>query len=325
MTAVPDGQPSRGGHHEPPGATPRVTVITIFLDPGAFLQEAIDSVLGQSFVDLDYVLVDDGSTDGSSEIARRVAAEHPGRVRYLQHPGHANLGMSRSRNAGLRVARGEFVAFLDADDVWLPDALARQVARLDAAPDAAMVIGGTTIWHSWASAVETDQDQWLGIEGLASPPTLARQRLHQRSNAPSTNAALARRRAVEEVGGFEAGFAGMYEDQAFFFKFFLAHPVLVHAEVVDRYRQHPASACALGVAEGTYDPDAHNPARQRFRRFALEHVRGGTWAGTSVHREARWLYRWDRWPRASRYLYPLRPGFLRRNARRVRRWAGRGS
>src|SRR4051812_27035882 len=109
-----------------------VSVITIFLDGERFLAEAVDSLLAQTYADWELLLVDDGSSDGSTAIARAYAAGRPERIRYLEHEGHANLGMSASRNLGLQHARGEYVAFLDADDVYRPEKLERQVALLQA-------------------------------------------------------------------------------------------------------------------------------------------------------------------------------------------------
>ncbi len=129
--------------------TPKVSVIIIFLDAERFIEEAIESVRSQTFRDWELLLVDDGSTDGSSAIARRYTTEHAPRVRYLEHPGHANRGMSAARNLGLAEARGALVAFLDADDVWLPRRLERHVKVLEGRPDVAMVYGPTLLWHGW--------------------------------------------------------------------------------------------------------------------------------------------------------------------------------
>ena len=97
-----------------------VSVMIIFLNEERFLEEAIASVLAQSYSDWELLLVYYGSSDRSSHIAADWAARMPDRIRYLQHDSHANLGMSASRNLGLREATGHYIAFLDADDVWLP-------------------------------------------------------------------------------------------------------------------------------------------------------------------------------------------------------------
>jgi glycosyltransferase involved in cell wall biosynthesis len=99
---------------------PLVSVIIIFLDEERFIQEAIESVFAQTYSHWELLLVDDGSKDASTQIARRCAETNPGRVRYLEHEDHRNRGMSASRNLGLQHAKGDFIAFLDADDVWLP-------------------------------------------------------------------------------------------------------------------------------------------------------------------------------------------------------------
>src|SRR5262245_21147944 len=97
-----------------------VSVIISFLNAERFIQEAIESVFAQGYEHWELLLVDDGSTDESTAIARRYTAQHPERVRYLEHAGHQNRGLSASRNLGIRHAQGEYIAFLDADDVWLP-------------------------------------------------------------------------------------------------------------------------------------------------------------------------------------------------------------
>src|SRR5262245_53982480 len=90
---------------------PLVTAITIFLNEERFFEEAIQSVFNQTYDRWELLLVDDGSTDGSTQIARRCAERFPDKVRLLEHPRHENRGMSASRNLGLEYARGEFVAF----------------------------------------------------------------------------------------------------------------------------------------------------------------------------------------------------------------------
>jgi glycosyltransferase involved in cell wall biosynthesis len=86
---------------------PRVSVIAIFFNEERFLAEAVESVLAQDFADRELLLVDDGSSDAITRIAQDYALRHPGKVRYLEHAGHANRGMSATRNLGLSQARGE--------------------------------------------------------------------------------------------------------------------------------------------------------------------------------------------------------------------------
>jgi glycosyltransferase involved in cell wall biosynthesis len=129
---------------------PRVSIITIFFNADRYLDEAIKSVFAQDFRDLELLLVDDGSSDRSTAIALEYAKRFPHSVRYLEHERHANRGMSASRNLGIRWARGDFIAFIDADDVWEPNKLSDQLELFDAHPGLGMVCGAVRYWSSWA-------------------------------------------------------------------------------------------------------------------------------------------------------------------------------
>src|SRR5215831_13859313 len=143
---------------------PLVSVIIIFLDAAKFIQEAIESIFSQTHDDWELLLVDDGSTDASTGISRRYAEQFPEKVRYLEHDKHRNRGMSATRNVGVRHATGNYIAFLDADDVWLPRKLERQVALLASHPDAAMVYGPSRYWFSWTGEeVRHDYVRSLGV------------------------------------------------------------------------------------------------------------------------------------------------------------------
>jgi glycosyltransferase involved in cell wall biosynthesis len=238
---------------------PAVSCIIIFLNEERFLAEAIGSVLAQDHESWELLLVDDGSTDGSAAIARAHVARHPDRIRYLQHAGGANLGMSASRNLGLAHARGRYVGFLDADDVWLPEKLAEQVAILDGRPDVGMVYGRTLLWNSWQPAgAPRSLDHFCDLgttpETVVEPPRLLAQLIENRFQTPTTCNALVRRSVIDAVGGFEPAFRGMFEDQVFFMKVCLDQRVYVASRCWAKYRQredsHSAQADMAGqVAE----------------------------------------------------------------------------
>jgi glycosyltransferase involved in cell wall biosynthesis len=235
---------------------PLVSAIIIFLNAGKFLAEAVESVFAQTYQDWELLLVDDGSSDGSSALALKYASEHPGRVRCLEHANHANRGMSASRNLGIANARGEYVAFLDADDVWLPHKLAEQVDLLQRHPRAMMIYGRTEIWHSWTGLPEDSGRDFtydLGVpaDSLIEPPRLLILLLQNEAQTPTTCNVMIRRELFEQTGGFVEAFGGLFEDQAFFAKACLKAPVYVAGTRWARYRQHPESCCARAASDGT--------------------------------------------------------------------------
>jgi glycosyltransferase involved in cell wall biosynthesis len=234
---------------------PLVSAIIIFLNEENFIQEAIESVFAQTYENWELLIVDDGSTDRSTEIALNYAAQHPAKVRYLEHEGHQNQGMSASRNLGIRQAKGEYIAFLDADDVWLPHKLEQQVEILDSQPEAAMVYGPVQWWYSWKgdpAEIQRDfvTDLHVQPDTLVKPPKLLIPLL--RNESVTTTNGLIRRDLIEGIGGFENSFRGMYEDQAFYAKVCLNAPVFVAGECWYRWRKHPGSACAVAVSNGKY-------------------------------------------------------------------------
>jgi len=225
-----------------------VSVVMVFLNEERFLQEAIDSVFAQSYDNWEMLLVDDGSTDKSSEIALGYAERYSEKMLYLEHDGHRNRGTSASRNLAIRNAKGEYIAFLDADDVWLPCILEQQVAIMDSQPEAALVCGQTLWWYSWTGNpmdVQRDFVQQLDVplNTLVKPPALLI--LFLQNEWASLCDILVRRAEVEAVGGCEESFRGMYDDQAFHAKLCLSLPVFVSSECWYRYRQHPQSCVAL--------------------------------------------------------------------------------
>jgi glycosyltransferase involved in cell wall biosynthesis len=229
-----------------------VSAVIIFKDEERFLAEAIDSVLAQTVDDWELLLVDDGSTDGSTAIARSYASEHPDRVRYLDHPGHANRGMAASRNRGISAAQGRYVASLDGDDVWEPEKLAIQLDNLARHPTAAMTYGPLLRWRAWTGepgAIDLEDLMGVGkrkygrhpLAGrVAQPPTLLRLMLDDDYFIPG--GALIRREALDEVGCYEPAFRGLYEDAVVMVKLALDYPIHVDDRVTYLYRMHPDSS-----------------------------------------------------------------------------------
>ena len=117
---------------------PRVSVILPAYNAEAYLKEAIDSILNQTFPDFQLIVINDCSTDGTEEIIRQYADP-----RLVPVKNEKNLGIAATLNRGLSLAQGDYIARMDADDISLPHRLERQVAYLDAHPDIAVL--GTNV------------------------------------------------------------------------------------------------------------------------------------------------------------------------------------
>jgi glycosyltransferase involved in cell wall biosynthesis len=236
-----------------------VSIVTPFLNARRFIQESIESVLAQTYDDWELLLVDDGSTDDSRSIALRYAEAHPDKIRYLAHDGRQNKGASAARNLGARHAKGEYLAFLDSDDIYLPEKLQQQVPLLDAHRDVALVYAATEYWSSWSGRPEDAGRDWIwrkyGAEPntVIDPPRMLIAFLQDGGTVPCMGSVLVRRTAVERVGGWEESFRHICTDQVFHAKLSLRFPVLIADECWDRYRQHEDSSCRTVARAGQTD------------------------------------------------------------------------
>ena len=243
---------------------PLVSVIMPFLNAAQFLEEAIESVRAQTYPHWELLLCDDGSTDGSSKVAQRYASLDPARIRHLVHDDGATHGASAARNLGLRAARGELVALLDGDDVWLPHKLEEQVAIMNERPDADALYGDTLSWYGWTGVPDDaarDHTPKSGIAGgtLLAPRELITRMLRHEITVPCTCSMIVRADAVRRSGGFVDELRYVYTDQAFYARLSMVASVLYVDRCWDRYRRHAASAYSTVQRSG-----GSRAARSRF-------------------------------------------------------------
>lgn len=245
---------------------PIVSVITCFYNEEAFLEETIQSVLHQTYPHWELILVDDGSHDASSAIAKRYSLEQPDRIRYVEHEGHANKGLCKSRNVGVANSRGDFMAYLDADDVWLPDKLRNQLRIFEKNPEATVLLEASEYWCSWQDASKKDTVVDIGAtpDIVYRPPALQLQLYPLGQGAAPCPSGIMVRRSVHDHISFVEAFTGpnaAYEDQAFLAQVYLSQPVFVSSQCNNRYRQRPASMVFSIHQNGIY---------HRVRQFYLE-------------------------------------------------------
>lgn len=247
-----------------------VSVVTPFLNAEAYIEQAIASVRAQTFGDWELLLVDDGSSDASPQIAAAAAAADE-RIRVLA-PDPDRRGAAAARNRGMAAARGSYFAFLDADDLYEPTKLAFELSLLERSPQAAWVYGPTLWWWEGENP-RTWTETMRRFKGVHRAPKLFNSvLLGQRGQVPCTCSVLIRRSAIEAVGGFEEAFA-LYEDQTLWTKLLLRYPVCVADVVQSRYRQHPDSTSSKASEGGDYDRYRPHAARIAFLHWAAEYAR----------------------------------------------------
>jgi glycosyltransferase involved in cell wall biosynthesis len=194
-----------------------VSVIVPVYNSRRFLREAVESVLKQTFTDWEMLLVDDGSLDGSAAIAAEYAREHALKIQLLFHPDKGNHGVSATRNRGIDHAGGQYLAFLDADDVWLPHRLEKQVPVLEKYPEAGLVYGLSMCVDEQSRSLTrpTGPFSYLGEYGVGipGPPFDAYAGYLVGSLFAPVSTVLVRTHIVKECGGFALGLRFQVEDQ----------------------------------------------------------------------------------------------------------------
>jgi glycosyltransferase involved in cell wall biosynthesis len=161
--------------------SPLVSCIVPVFNGERYLGEALDSILKQIYRQLEIIVVDDGSTDTTPT----VAARYRERLLYVRQD---NAGAPTARNLGLSLARGEFVAFLDADDLWRPEKLQRQMRQFEGRPE--LDVSVTYLQNFWVAELKKEETRFKG------------HRLSEPVPGYVTQTLLARRSAFDSVGLF---------------------------------------------------------------------------------------------------------------------------
>jgi glycosyltransferase involved in cell wall biosynthesis len=251
---------------------PLVSVVMPFFNAERFFDEAIASVLSQTYPHVELMLCDDGSTDSSVRTAKEWAAREPSVVVPLEHPRHEHRGTAETRNLGIAASRGQFVAFLDADDVWAPDHLAHEVSLLLEHPEAGLVCGHALEWHSWRSPAEPDV--WLPTPwppgSVVPPPRMLTAILHRGDYCTPTCSLLVRRALLSDVVGEREPLATLFEDQTLLARLHTAASSVISGSRTAFYRQHDNSTTARAMRDGTYLPGDLNPSMHQFLQWLTE-------------------------------------------------------
>ncbi len=216
----------RGGSER--GETPRVSVVMAVHNGERFVDDAIASILGQTYDDFELVVVDDGSTDATHRIVESLAAADE-RIRVHTQQ---NVGYAETLNVGWRLARGEYIAVLDADDLAEPGRLARHVAYLDDHPEVG-VVGGSLL-------LVTDDGRPFYVAVYPASAAEVAEALKTQCALGHT-ATLMRRSILEELGGYRSG-VPQAEDYDLWLRVSEHYPIVNLPDIVGRYRIHDTNA-----------------------------------------------------------------------------------
>lgn len=210
-------------------SAPLVSIILPNYNNAKYVGEAIESVLSQTYTNWELIVIDDGSTDNSVEIIQKYAAQDE-RIKWLINA--TNKGVSASRNEGLKRYRGEFICFLDSDDVFLPNKLTDQVACLQQNENIDLVYSDQLVGDEKLSIIRKNE---------YFIPSIDLREFMAIRNLFSTLCVLLRRKLVEQVGYFDTQLAGG-EDWDYWIRCSEKTPFIHLRTDTAIYRQHAAQS-----------------------------------------------------------------------------------
>jgi len=216
---------------------PHVSVIIPTYNRKDYVQKAIDSVLAQTYKDYEIIVVDDGSSDGTGEALQ---ARYGDRIRYVWQE---NQGESVARNCGVDMARGEFIAFLDSDDLWVPEKLEKQVAYLRMHPQTRMVFSQMLPIDAEGNKIDNQvQDPHFVDRALTF------EELCFRTHVLSTSSVVIAKTALKASGGFDPAIH-YAEDYDLWLRLGLLTEIHLMSAPLAYQRRHRATQCYYPSAE----------------------------------------------------------------------------
>src|SRR5215211_460208 len=213
-------------------ASPLVSVIVPAYDVAEFIGEALNSVLAKTFTDYEIIVINDGSPD--TEALERALAPYMSRIVYLKQE---NRGVSAARNNGINAARGSLIAFLDGDDVWLPNYLEVQVKRIQADPTIDVLYPNVQMFGGSSE----DGEEFMTICPSTGEVTFERLLL-QECNV--SNCSIARRETLIRAGLFDEALRSVEDFDLWLRVIKHGGRIAYHRDVLARYRRRPGSLTA---------------------------------------------------------------------------------
>lgn len=215
---------------------PKVSVIIPSYNSGKYLNEAIESATNQTYKNLEIIIVNDGSSDNTKEIAKDWQKKDE-RIKYLKH--QTNQGLAKARNTGIKNSQSEYITFLDADDIWLPQKIEIQIKKIKEL-DADLVFSN---WYIW------DPEKGIKVKAFETNPIQNKDLLNLfiKKNFGNPSTAFLKKSSLEKVGLFDENLKSS-EDYDLWLRFLLKKmKIAFYPEPLIYSRKHPEQ-----MSENTY-------------------------------------------------------------------------
>ena len=214
-----------------------VSVVVPLYNGAKYIESTLMSILSQSYNNYEILVVDDGSTDDGPARVSRLLEQFPGRILLFTHPDRGNHWIAASRNLAIQNAHGTYVAFVDQDDLWLPEKLERQVEALQRFPEAAFVYAKAAFIDQQGSEKLVSGLHLTEGRGVSGKPQNVFGKLIKENFIP-TLTVLAKKSCLERVGLLDEGPRYEYEDWLLLSKLAFFYKVIFIPEVLSKYRVH---------------------------------------------------------------------------------------
>lgn len=215
------------------------SVITPVYNCCKYLEEAVYSVINQTFSNWELIIIDDGSTDNSLSLAKSLEAKDS-RIRVLQHSTGTNIGVSASRNLGMKSATGKWIALLDADDIWVKHKLEKEYSVISANDDLVLVYSNAIIFSSGNKTRKSNTVYGSGIKGKVTDPF---RKLIEGFHIPASGLSF-RKEILAVTGGFNENIR-FAEDTLLIHQILETGSIYYIDEVLGTFRFHDTSSSKL--------------------------------------------------------------------------------
>lgn len=229
-----------------------VSIIIPCYNSGKYLAECLESVLFQDFTDFELLIVNDCSVDNTLQIANKYATIDK-RIIITSTSDTQSMGASYARNKGFEISTGEYIVFLDSDDIWLPTSLRRLVNLIEEHNEVGWVIGNCIYFKDYRYNIDSYQYSKFDFEeGVYEKYDLILKFISNFNQTPSQGAAIIKREVIDTINGWENEFKMNYTDQAFYSKIVCETRTFVTYEYFLLYRNHEESASLTAIKSGAF-------------------------------------------------------------------------